>query len=64
MTCRWIDICPLRKLEQEGQISQRWKKEYCESKNSWRNCKRFRLEGKNIPHPDNMLPDGTIKEKE
>jgi hypothetical protein len=60
MACKWINVCPLRKYEQEGKIEMRWKMEYCE--NNFTDCKRFHAEEKGIPHPDNMMPDGNIKE--
>ena len=57
MTCKWLDICPLRELEKQGKISMEWKKEYCKSKDNWKNCKRYQLEEKGIPH-ENILPNG------
>jgi len=62
MTCKWYNICPLRRLEKEGKISDRWKREYCESENNWKNCKRYQMEERGEFHPDNLMPDGTIKE--
>ena len=59
MDCRWINSCPLRKFEEQGKLGLKWKKEYCEK--NFRACKRYKMEGEGIPHPDNMLPDGTIK---
>ncbi|MBD3164208.1 uracil-DNA glycosylase [Candidatus Woesearchaeota archaeon] len=58
MACKWINICPLRRFEQQGKLDLRWKKEYCESENNWKNCRRYELEEKSIPH-GNLLPDGT-----
>ena len=63
MVCKWFDICPLRRLEEKGNISNKWKKEYCSSENNWLNCKRYRFEAKGKYHPDNMLPNGEIDEK-
>lgn len=61
MRCKWFDVCELREWEAEGRISNKWKKEYCESDWNWRNCKRFQMEERGEPH-DNILPNGdTIK---
>jgi len=58
MVCKWLNICPLRELEAQGKLDIKWKKEYCESENNWKNCKRYQLEEKGIYHPNNMLPNG------
>ncbi len=59
MTCKWINICPLRNLETKGKLDEKWKKQYCESDDNWKNCKRYELEEKGIYHLDNLLPDGS-----
>jgi len=64
MACKWYNLCPLRRLEKEGKISDKWKGEYCESENNWKNCKRFRMEEEGKFHPDKMMPDGSIKKLE
>ncbi len=61
MTCKWYDLCPLRRLEREEKISDKWKKEYCETEQNWENCKRYQMEERGEPHPDDMMPDGIIK---
>jgi hypothetical protein len=58
MPCKWFKVCPLRKLEKQGRISMKWRKEYCLSDKNYKNCKRFQLEKKGIKRPDNMLPNG------
>ena len=60
MTCKWINACPMRELEKKGIINDKYKKEYCLSKNNWKNCKRYKLEEKGIAHPDNLLPDNKL----
>jgi len=60
MACKWYEICPLRKFEQEGRLDEKWKQEYCLSEDNWKNCKRYQLEEKRIEHPDSMLPNGKI----
>ena len=46
-----------------GKLDNKWRKQYCESKDNWKNCKRYQMEEKGIVHPDNILPDGSIDEK-
>ena len=62
MICKWYNTCPLRKFEEQRKLDNRWKEKYCKSKNNWKNCKRYQLEEKGIPHADNMLPNGKIDE--
>lgn len=56
MVCKWIEICELREYEKQGLISDKWKKEYCETEDNWKNCERFQMEEKGEPHA-NILPD-------
>jgi hypothetical protein len=58
MTCKWFDICPLRKFEKKNKINNDYKQEYCLSKKNWKNCKRYIMEEKGIDHKDNLMPDG------
>ena len=60
MACKWIDVCPLRKFEEEGKLEIKWKKEYCEG--NYQKCIRFKMEEKGQAHPNNMLPNGEIDE--
>jgi len=57
MACKWRSICPLREWEKKGLIGERWRKEYCDTRDNWKNCKRYKLEERGIPH-ENLLPDG------
>jgi hypothetical protein len=57
MACKWLDICPLRELEKEGKLSMKWKEQYCQTKNKWKNCKRYQLEAQGVRH-ENLLPNG------
>ena len=59
MTCKWFGVCPLRRLEKEGRIEDKWKREYCLSVRNWKNCARFKTEEKEESHPDNLMPDGS-----
>ena len=57
MVCKWLNICPLRELEAQEKLNIKWKKEYCESKDKWKKCKRYQLEEKGIYHQE-ILPNG------
>ncbi|MBD3426825.1 MAG: uracil-DNA glycosylase [Candidatus Omnitrophica bacterium] len=56
--CKWFDVCPMKYFWQKGMLDEKWIKEYCLGDNS--GCVRKDLEEKGAPHPDNMLPDGSI----
>ena len=60
MACKWYNVCPLRRFENQGKLSRLWSKQFCESQKNWENCKRYQLEEKGQYHPDNMLPSGII----
>ncbi|MFP4620706.1 MAG: uracil-DNA glycosylase [Bacteroidales bacterium] len=57
-TCKWYHVCPMKYFYNQGKLSKFWIDRYC--KGDWKSCERYRMEENNIPHPDNMLPDGTI----
>jgi len=59
MTCKWYDVCPVKRFYEQGKISKKYVDNYCKSKNNYLNCKRYQLEEKGIYHSDNLLPDGT-----
>ncbi|MCD6490915.1 MAG: uracil-DNA glycosylase [Candidatus Korarchaeota archaeon] len=57
--CKWFSICPIRRFVEEGKLSKHWIEDYCMGE--YKECMRYKLEAKGIPHPDNMLPNGEIK---
>ncbi len=59
-TCKWHESCPLKKFYERGELEEKWIEEYC--KGNYKNCVRYQKEEKGIPHPDNLLPDGSIRE--
>ena len=56
--CKWINFCPLRRFERNGQLDLSWKTKYCES--NWNQCIRYQMEERGENHPDYMLPDGRL----
>jgi hypothetical protein len=59
--CKWFEVCPMKKFYEEGRLERHWINDYC--KGDFKKCKRYKLEEEGIPHPDNMLPSGEIKEE-
>ena len=48
----------MRSWEREGRIDLSWKEEYCQDESNWKNCLRYQMEEKGIPH-EGVLPDGS-----
>jgi len=61
MKCKWYSICPLRRFETSGKLSSDWADHYC--RGDWQACRRYQLEEQGIPHPDHLLPDGTLDDR-
>lgn len=60
MSCPWYAVCPLRRFDRERRIDHSWARDYCRTMENGRNCRRYQLEEKGIPHPDNLLLGGKI----
>jgi len=45
---------------ERGILDEWWVREYCHG--HWRACIRYRMEERGEPHPDWMLPDGSLDE--
>ena len=58
--CKWYSVCPMKWFYESGRLSRRWIELYC--KGDWENCTRYQMEEKGEPHPDWMLPDGSLDE--
>jgi hypothetical protein len=43
---------------EQGKLEKKWIDMYC--KGDWTNCVRYHMEETGQPHPDFMLPDGTL----
>lgn len=48
----------MKRFFEQGKLDKKWIENYC-FKNG-KDCQRFKMEEEGLPHPDNMLPDGTI----
>ncbi|MHA1379414.1 MAG: uracil-DNA glycosylase [Candidatus Helarchaeota archaeon] len=57
--CFWYQVCPMKRFFEEGKLEEKWILEYC--KGDYNKCIRKKMEDKGKYHPDNMLPDGTIR---
>jgi hypothetical protein len=58
--CKWYRSCPLGRYTEAGKLEHYWVENYCLVRN--RHCKRYQMEEKGEYHPDNMMPDGSIRE--
>jgi len=59
--CKWYPLCPMKRFYEEGILDRKWIELYC--KGDWESCIRYHMEERGEPHPDWMLPDGTVDEK-
>jgi len=59
--CKWFPTCPIKRFYQQGRIDQKWIELYC--KGDWKSCTRYAMEEKGKPHPDYMLPDGSLDKR-
>jgi len=59
-TCIWYNVCPMKRFYEAGKLEEKWVREYCWVSNP--DCVRKQMESRGQYHPDNMLPDGTIRE--
>jgi len=44
-----------------GTLDRKWVEHYCKA--DWKSCVRYHMEERGEPHPDWMLPDGSLDEK-
>lgn len=58
--CKWYVVCPIKRFCEEGKLEWRWVEEYC--KGDYRSCVRYKMEEEGRAHPDNMLPNGKLRE--
>lgn len=60
--CKWYSVCPMKWHTDAGQLDPAWVEHYCLG-GHWRECVRYQMEERGEPHPDWMLPDGTLDER-
>jgi hypothetical protein len=58
--CKWYQVCPIKYYTDKGILDDFWVKNYCLIGN--KECVRYIMEERGEYHPDNMLPDGSIKD--
>ncbi len=58
--CKWYNCCPIKYFVESGKLERKWIEEYCLISNI--DCVRYEMEENGIEHPDNMLPNGEIRE--
>ena len=58
--CKWYNICPIKRFVKEGKLEREWVENYCLIGN--KECIRYMLEETGKSHPDNLLPNGKIRE--
>ena len=58
--CKWYYCCPMKRFYEQGKLDERWVRDYC--RGDWSKCVRYYMEENQQPHPDRMLPDGTLDE--
>ncbi|MFO7871334.1 MAG: uracil-DNA glycosylase [Kiritimatiellia bacterium] len=56
--CKWYRVCPMKLFFERGQLDEYWINNYCHGDHD--SCVRYAMEEEGRPHPDNMLPDGSI----
>ena len=59
--CKWYYCCPIKFYVDEGKLDKKWVEEYCLVGN--KDCIRYQMEENGEYHPNNMLPNGEIKEE-
>jgi DNA polymerase len=59
--CKWYPTCPMKRFYEGGKLSREWVELYC--KGDWESCTRYHMEERGEPHPDWMLPDGSVDER-
>ena len=58
--CIWYFCCPIKFFVDKGLLDRKWVENYCLIGN--KKCIRYQKEKSGEPHPDNMLPNGEIRE--
>lgn len=56
--CKWFNLCPMKRYHALALLDERWITRFC--RGDWERCVRYQMEERGEPHPDWMLPDGTL----
>ncbi len=59
-TCVWYEECPIKRYTEEGKLERYWVDNYCLVGS--KKCVRYQMVERGDYHPDNMLPNGEIRE--
>ena len=57
--CKWYQVCPIKFFVENVKLDKKWVENYCLIGN--KDCVRLHLEETGKNHPDNLLPNGEIK---
>jgi len=60
-TCKWYIICPIKYFVDHGKLDRKWADDYCLIGN--KDCVRYQKEESGEYHPNNLLPNGEIREE-
>ena len=58
--CKWYSCCPIKQYTDAGKLERYWIENYCLVGN--KSCLRYQMEERHEHHPDNILPNGEIRE--
>ncbi|MBD3392912.1 MAG: uracil-DNA glycosylase [Chitinivibrionales bacterium] len=58
--CKWYLVCPMKYYHEKGVLDGIWIKKYC--RGNWYACVRYAMEERGEPHPDWLLPNGSLDE--
>ena len=50
----------MKRFYEQGKLERKWVDRFC--KGDYETCVRYQMEARGEPHPDNMLPNGEIRE--
>ena len=59
--CKWYPVCPMKRFYERCALDVYWIKQFCFGNHQ--RCVRYQMEETGKPHPDNMLPDGSIDQE-
>ena len=58
--CKWYSCCPIKFYVEQGKLERKWIENYCLVGN--KDCVRYKMEENGIYHPNNLLPNGELRE--